>query len=58
MTNVDALRRTVEQALPVAKARAQMVEEIRTALEQGEERTAIALMRRYCGLPSAKALTQ
>lgn len=49
----DALRRMVDVALPIAKARAVLVGEIRAALEQGDERHALVLARRLCGLPAS-----
>lgn len=46
----DALRRMVETALPMARARAELVGEMRSALLEGDERAALALARRVCGL--------
>lgn len=47
----DRLRRLVEEALPVARERAQLALDIRDALMRGDEISAITLMRRYVGLP-------
>lgn len=47
----DAARRLIEAVLPAARARAQMLSDLRAALEQGDERAAIAIARRYTGLP-------
>lgn len=51
----EQLRRAVEAALPEALGRAQLLGEIRGALEKGDDAAAILLMRRYCGLPTLKA---
>lgn len=50
----DALRRMIEAALPVAQQQAQLVGEMSDALTRGDERAALALARRLCGLPSAE----
>lgn len=47
----DALRRMVEAALPVAETRGHLLGEIKDALLRGDEPAAVALMRRYCGIP-------
>jgi hypothetical protein len=48
------LRRFIDTALQVARDRAQLLDEVRAALETGDDRTAIVLMRRYVGLPAVK----
>ena len=50
----DRLRRMVEVALPIARKRAELVGDIREALEQGDERLALTLARRLCGLPTVE----
>jgi hypothetical protein len=55
MAAKDALRRFVEEALPAARDHAQLVDELRHALEQGDERGALAIARRLCGLPAMRA---
>jgi hypothetical protein len=45
------LRTMVEVALPIARARAQLIRRMRTALECGDDRTALALAREVAGLP-------
>lgn len=45
----DRLRRMVEEILPHARERAQLLGEMRAALLRGEDVTAMA--RRLCGLP-------
>jgi len=52
----DALRRLVDEALQIAQEEAHLWAEIRSALEQGDDRAAVALMRRHLGLPPAKVL--
>lgn len=47
----DRLRRMVEVALPMARAHAELLGEIRAALEQGDDRLVLTLARRLCGLP-------
>lgn len=46
----DTYRQLIERALPEAQARAQLLREVRGALVDGDEKTAIVLMRKYCGL--------
>lgn len=46
----DALRRMIEGMVPVVRERAQLLEEVTTALEGGDDPRALSLMRRYCGL--------
>jgi hypothetical protein len=50
------LRQAIDVALQVGQERAHLLEEVRTALEAGDDQTAIVLMRRYCDLPPAKAV--
>lgn len=47
----DSLRRMIEEALPTVRERAELLDEISSALEHGEDLEALTLMRRYCGLP-------
>lgn len=47
----DALRRMVEAALPVARARAELIGELRSALLKRDDTAALALARRVCGIP-------
>jgi hypothetical protein len=47
----DALRRMVEAALPVARARAELIGELRSALLERDDASALALARRVCGIP-------
>ncbi len=47
----DRLRRTIEEALPIARERRQLLDEIKDALEEGDDHAALTLMRRYLGLP-------
>lgn len=52
----DRLRQAVEEALRVGEERRQILVEIRTALEQGDDRAALALVRRIVGLPPVEAM--
>lgn len=47
----DRLRRAIEQALPVARARRRLLDDLRAALEGENEQLALALARRLVGLP-------
>jgi hypothetical protein len=46
----EALRTWVEAALPLARGRAQLISRMRTALEAGDDQTALALAREVAGL--------
>lgn len=49
------LRETVEEALQIARERASLLGEVKAALIDGDHAAAIALMRRYVGLPPLEA---
>ena len=46
----ESLRTWVEAALPIARGRAQLISRMRTALESGDDQTALALAREVAGL--------
>lgn len=50
----ETLRRVMDAALPAARDRAALLAEVRGALAVGDDRAALALMRRYCGLPAVE----
>jgi hypothetical protein len=52
--DLDRLRRLVEAAVAPALDRARILDDVKDALERGDERAAIAAMRQYCGLPTLK----
>jgi hypothetical protein len=46
----DALRRTIEAALPIARERASLVSEMRAALQRGDESLALVLAYQLAGV--------
>jgi hypothetical protein len=49
--SADRLRHTIEQALPLARQRANLALQVRAALESGDTAEALRLTREYVGLP-------
>jgi hypothetical protein len=51
------ITQAIDSALEIARRRAQTLGRIRTALESGDNATAVTLMRVYCGLDDEQEST-